>query len=258
MVHTFGIKMLDLPGDKPIKAALQALALAEEQLEQRLAAGAGSDSSRAADKGRSGGAKGGGGGSGSSKGGARQPAFSAGEGCPATATSTQQQQQQPGPEHGQQAEVGGELAAALLARIRFRRLALEALHSLQQYSQAGLEQARRCCQLAEAQLQLAADSASLAAPVQEAPGFVPDVNLRHMGLVPPRRVQARLGGVGRPLSLGAGTAAPVRGCPAAVWVQGVPSGLSQPKTWARPCECQLPRPLPPITTLALNPAGTVV
>ncbi|KAL4459016.1 hypothetical protein ABPG75_013881 [Micractinium tetrahymenae] len=128
-VHTFGIKMLDLPGDKPIKAALQALATAEEQLEQRLAA--------------------------------------------------------------EQAEqLSEELAAALLARVRFRRLVLEALHCLQQYSQAGVEQARRYCQLAEAQLKLVADTASLAAPVEEAPGFVQDVNRRHMGLVPPRPVQA--------------------------------------------------------------------
>lgn len=195
VVHTFGIKMLDLPGEKPVKAALQALALAEEQLEQLLAAGAGSDTSRGgipisgADKGRSGAKSG----TGSGKGGARQPAAApppASERCPVAASGAAQQ---PALEQGQREEPSGELAAALLARIRFRRLVLEALHSLQQYSQAGVEQARRCCRLADAQLQLVADSASLAAPAGEAPGFVPDVNLRHMGLVPPRPVQARLG-----------------------------------------------------------------
>ena len=167
-VHTFGIRMLDLPGPKPVNAALQALAVAEEQLEQRvLGSSSGGGSSSSSTGGKSPGSKGGGGKGGSGSGGGQA-------GGEAVATV-----QGPTPE----------LAAALLARIRFRRLLLEALQSMQQYSQAGVEAARKQCQLADAQLQLVADSARLAAPADQAPGFVPEVNRKHMGLVPPRPVQ---------------------------------------------------------------------
>lgn len=138
-VHTFGIRMLDVPGPKFVKASLQALAMAEEALEQRVASGGAAQGSC----GRGGGGE----------------------------------------------EPSEAQAAALLARVRFRRLLLEALQSMQQYSQAGVEAARRQCQLAEAQLGLVADSAALAAPHDQAPGFVPDINRKHMGLVPPRPVK---------------------------------------------------------------------
>jgi hypothetical protein len=167
-VHTFGIRMLDLPGAKPVKAALQALAVAEEQLEQRVAAG--DSSSISIDR---------------------------------KGSHQQQQQHKAAPQSGDAAAaaaasssdgvLSGKQAAALLARIRFRRLLLEALQSLQLYSQAGIEQARRQCQLAEAQLDLLAGSASLAAPLEEAPSFVPDVNRRHMGMVPPRPLRVSPG-----------------------------------------------------------------
>lgn len=152
-MHTFQIRMLDLPGPRAARAALQVVAAAEEALEQAVAAA----------------------------------------GAPNSSSSAQQQQQGDGSSRG---GGGGEglseaQAAALLARVRFRRLLLEAVQSLQLYSQAGVEQARRQCQLAEAQLALVADSASLAAPLEEAPGFVPDINRPHMGLVPPRPVKAR-------------------------------------------------------------------
>lgn len=174
-MHTFGIRMLDLPGPKPVNAALQALAVAEEQLEQRVlgssgggtSSGSGSSSSKSPGGKSPGVSKGSGGKGGSGSGGGQA-------GAEAVATV-----QGPTPEQ----------AAALLARIRFRRLLLEALQSMQQYSQAGVEAARKQCQLAEAQLQLVADSARLAAPSDQAPGFVPEVNRKHMGLVPPRPVQ---------------------------------------------------------------------
>lgn len=156
--------MLDLPGSKPVAAALQALAAAEEQLEQWVAGTGGSASSGSS--GGDGGGKGGGGGT---------------SGSP---------QQQPGSAalQGSGWPPSSEQAAALLARIRFRRLVLEAAQSLQVYSQAGVEAARRQCQLAEAQLALVEGSAGLAAAPNKAPGFVPDINRQHMGLVPPRRV----------------------------------------------------------------------
>ena len=84
-MHTFGIRMLDLPGSKAVKAALQALALAEEGLETEAA-----------------------------------------EGSSGSGSGLERQQR-----HA--------LAAALLARIRFRRLLLEGLLALQQYSAAGVE-----------------------------------------------------------------------------------------------------------------------
>lgn len=165
-VHTFGIRMLDLPGLKPVNTALQALAVAEEQLEQRVLGSSGSSGGSKEGKASSSGKS-----PGSSKGGSK------------------------GSSGGGQAvgEAGptAEQAAALLARIRFRRLLLEALQSLQQYKQAGVEAARKQCQLAEAQLQLVAESAGQAAPAEEAPGFVPEVNRKHMGLVPPRPAQVR-------------------------------------------------------------------
>ena len=175
--------MLDPPGDLPMKATLQALAAAEEGLEQWVAAGGGG---------------GGGGGGGRTKGGGGAQAK--GKAAPSASQTQQAAQRQPqqaaqAPPQQQQAAhqqhpSEGE-AAALLARVRFRRLLLEALQSLKQYSQAGVEAARRQCQLAEAQLQLVADSAGLAAPHGEAPGFEPEVNRRHMGLVPPRPVKVR-------------------------------------------------------------------
>lgn len=163
-VHTFGIRMLDLPGAKPVKAALQALAVAEEQLEQRVAAGDSSSISI------------------NIKGSPQQQHHKAAPQSAAVAAAAR----------GGDGALSGEQAAALLARIRFRRLLLEALQSLQLYSQAGIEQARRLCQLAEAQLDMLAGSARLAAPLEEAPSFVPDVNRRHMGMVPPRPLRVSL------------------------------------------------------------------
>ncbi len=183
-VHTFGIRMLDLPGPKPVNAALQALAVAEEQLEQRVLGAASSGSGKEDSKEGKGSAVGSGGSGKSPGGSSKSPAGSKGGGKGGGGSSSGG--------GGQAAGEGGpaaEQAAALLARIRFRRLLLEALQSLRQYSQAGVEAARKQCQLAEAQLQLVADSAGLAAPADQAPGFVPEVNRKHMGLVPPRPVQ---------------------------------------------------------------------
>jgi hypothetical protein len=183
-VHTFGIRMLDLPGPKPVAAALQALATAEEQLEQSVAGGSSSSSSSAV------------------------TGTVNGSGRGLKKQQQQQQQQQrgltgsssaadAGEADGAASSVGraaqlaapsSEQAAALLARIRFRRLLLQALQSLQLYSQAGVAAAQQQCRLAEAQLALVAASAELAAPLDAAPGFAADVNRRHMGLVPPRPV----------------------------------------------------------------------
>lgn len=185
LVDTCGIKSLDPPGDKPIKAALQALATAEEQLEQQVASGGGSITGSAKSGGsissgmKSGGGKGGCGQGGSQQQGQghqQQASVIEGEGAAASSAAA-----------GELALSGAE-AAALLARIRFRRLLLEALQALKQYSQASVEQGRRLCQLADAQLALVLESAELAAPLDTAPGFHAELNNRNMDQVPPRPV----------------------------------------------------------------------
>lgn len=89
---------------------------------------------------------------------------------------------------GSSQEAALESTRALLSRIRFRRYFQEALQHLQQPTTQSLEAARSCCQVAVEELQVLRDSCHLAS-AGDPPGFVPDINRRHMGLVPPRHIK---------------------------------------------------------------------
>lgn len=156
-MHTFGIRMLDAPGRAPRQSAIKALAAAEEWLEQQVVSGANGSKKALPGKKQQG------------------------------KKAAQQQQQDPQGQ-GQPAEpLSSEVAAALLGRVRLRRMLLEALHLLLLTSVSGLDDAARLCELAAGELPRLEETASLAGSAQ-APGFVPGINRKHMGLAPPRPV----------------------------------------------------------------------
>eukprot|EP00887_Chlorella_sp_A99_P006695 scaffold3.g6695.t1 len=175
-VHTFGIEMLDPPGPQPPRAALQALAAAEEWLETQAVAGSSGGGGRPA-AGKAGGGKG------KHRGQAPHKA---------QAAAAAQQQEQQAAARGQEPrqrwqDMGSDVAAALLVRVRLRRMVLEALVALQQFGAAAVEQAARLAELAAAEVARVTATAGLAAGVA-APGYVPEVNRKHMGLAPARMV----------------------------------------------------------------------
>ncbi|GAB4823291.1 hypothetical protein N2152v2_010337 [Parachlorella kessleri] len=149
-IYIFGMT-LDPPGPAAPEAALQALLEMEGYLKQQVKAGGSSAGS-----------------SGNGSGGPshRKPAKGSPEG------------------------VALETTRALLARIRFRRLFHEALQRLSSCSWADIDQACKLCDEALDELQRMKDSCHLGAAAGEAPGFVPDINRRHMGLVPLRQAKA--------------------------------------------------------------------
>jgi hypothetical protein len=89
---------------------------------------------------------------------------------------------------------GGDCSAALLARLRFRRLVIEIFQRLADPSEMGVETAAALCLKAYAELERIAETAG---PEEEeteqggdlsytALGFVPEINRKHMGMAPPR------------------------------------------------------------------------
>ena len=166
LIHTFGLRLLDAPsGPKARQASLKALVAAEEWLVVEVAAE--QSTPKRQQKGKK-------------------------------QQHKQQQKQQPPPQpqqqgaegqQQQQPQLSPDVAAALLPRLRLRRLFLEALDLLQQCSRAGVEQAAKLYDLAAAELARVRATTSLA-PGAQAPGFVPDINRKHMGLAPPRAAKA--------------------------------------------------------------------
>ena len=66
---------------------------------------------------------------------------------------------------------------------------LQALQCLAACSWADTDQACKLCDQALDELQRMRDSCHLGMAAGEAPGFVPDINRRHMGLVPLRQAK---------------------------------------------------------------------
>lgn len=81
----------------------------------------------------------------------------------------------------------GALGPALLARLRFRLLLLRVLERCSQPSQRDVQEMAALCNDACTQLTLIQQTAPGEDELAAAPGFVPAINKRHMGLVPPRK-----------------------------------------------------------------------
>lgn len=94
-------------------------------------------------------------------------------------------------------KVAGPRQPAWLASGQFqsRRMRVQVLHHITRSSRGDVEAARRYCEAGMEELQRVRDSCHLA-PAGEHPGFVPEINRKHMGLVPPRPVKVRGGRAG--------------------------------------------------------------